>query len=108
MHATLYSAMYMYCDGPCRLNYSQLNHYMYSLTAGVAIMDDDRLITELTDFVFGFRVWQVNPLLMTSVLVMYTLATTIFSCDVTLRSQQRFIQESSLGPFEFVVEPPYN
>ena len=82
---------YTACDGPCGLNYSQLNHYTYSLTAGVAIMDDDRLITELTDFVFGFRVWQVNPLLTTSVLVMYTLATTIFLCDVTLRSQQRFI-----------------
>ena len=71
MHATLYSAMYMYCDGPCGLNYSQLNHYMYSLTAGVAIMDDDRLITELTDFIFGFRVWQVNLLLMTPVLYSY-------------------------------------
>ena len=22
MHATLYSAIYMYCDGPCGVNYS--------------------------------------------------------------------------------------
>ena len=42
-------------------------------------MDDDRLITELTDFVFGFRVWQVSLLMLTSVVVMYTLAiTTVF------------------------------
>lgn len=33
------------------------------LAAGVAIMDDDRLMTELNDFVFGFRVWQVNVLI---------------------------------------------
>ena len=37
-----------------------------SLTTGVAIMDDDRFITDLADFVFGFRVWQVNMLLLTS------------------------------------------
>ena len=42
-------------------------------------MDDDRFMTELTDFVFGFRVWQVNTLLLTSVLVMYTLGITVYS-----------------------------
>lgn len=38
-------------------------HVSIPYAAGVAIMDDDRLMTELNDFVFGFRVWQVNVLI---------------------------------------------
>ena len=29
--------------------------------AGVCIIDDDRLITDIHDLEFGFSVWQVQP-----------------------------------------------